>query len=78
MFNYENGTPKSLQNPLSVVTGLLQDSYEHSYQHSDQEIIALLSRDHKTPDKRLQHSYQEITTLLSGDYGTLINRLQHS
>ena len=31
----------------------LQDSY--------QEIIRLLSRDYKTPIKRLQHSYQEIT-----------------
>ena len=55
LFNYEDGTPKSLYDLLSLVTGLLQDSY--------QEIIRLLqtlmnllsrdyrilSRDHKTP-----------------------------
>ena len=34
LFNYENGTPKSLYDSLSLVTGLLQDSY--------QEIIRLL------------------------------------
>ena len=37
--NYEDGTPKSLYDSLSLVTGLLQDSY--------QEIIRLLSRDNK-------------------------------
>ena len=44
LFNYEDGTPKSLQNLLSFITRLLQDSYE--------EIIGLLSRDHKTPINR--------------------------
>ena len=38
----------------------------------------LLSRDHKTPIKRLQHSCQEITALLSRDYKTPITRLQDS
>ena len=42
--NYEDRTPKSLYDLLSLVTGLLQDSY--------QEIIRLLSRDHKTLIKR--------------------------
>ena len=45
LFNYEDGTPKSLYDSLSFITGLLQDSY--------QEITALLSRDHKTPTNRL-------------------------
>ena len=40
LFNYEDGTPKSLYYSLSFIIGLLQDSY--------QEIIRLLSRDHKT------------------------------
>ena len=53
LFNYENGIPKSLPGSLSIVTGLLQDSY--------QKITRLLSRDYKTPVKRLQDSYQEIT-----------------
>ena len=70
LFNYEDGTPKSLPGSLSFITGLLEDSY--------QEIIGLLSRDHKTPIKRLQHSCQEITRLLSRDYNTPIKRLQHS
>ena len=35
---------------------------------SCQEIIGLLSRDYRTPIKRLQDSYQEITELLSTDY----------
>ena len=39
-FNYEDGTPKSLYDSLSFITGLLQDSY--------QEITGLLSRDYKT------------------------------
>ena len=34
LFNYEDGTPKSLYDSLSLVTGHLQDSY--------QEIITLL------------------------------------
>ena len=45
LLNYEDGTPKSLLGSLSLVTGLLQDSY--------QEIMGLLSRDYKTPIKRL-------------------------
>ena len=68
LFNYEDGTPKSLRNLLSFITGLLQDS--------NQEIIRLLSRDYRTPIKRLQDSYQEIyrtpINLLSRDYRTPI------
>ena len=45
LFNYEDGTSKSIYDSLSFITGLLQDSY--------QEIIRLLSRDYKTPVKRL-------------------------
>ena len=40
-----------------------------------QGVTALLSRDYKTPVKRLQHSYQEITALLSRDYKTPVKRL---
>ena len=75
MFNHEIGTSESLRNPLSVVTRLLQDSCQHSYQ----EITALLSRDYSTPDKRLQHPYQEIViALLIRDHKTPDKRLQHS
>ena len=28
LFNYEDGTPKSLYDSLSFITGLLQDSYK--------------------------------------------------
>ena len=45
LFNYENETPKSLCDLLTLITGLLQDSY--------QEITGLLSRGYKTPIKRL-------------------------
>ena len=45
MFNYEDGTSKGLQDSLSFVTKLLQNSY--------QEI-------RKTPVKKIQHSCQEI------------------
>ena len=45
LFNYEDGTPKSLYDSLSAITGLLQDSY--------QEIIGLLSRDYRTPIRLL-------------------------
>ena len=45
LFNYEDGTPKSLYDLLSLVTGLLQDSY-HEITDSYQEIIRLLSRDY--------------------------------
>ena len=34
LFNYEDGTSKSLRDPLSLITGLLQGSY--------QQIIGLL------------------------------------
>ena len=37
--------------------------------------LSLLSRDYKTPIKRLQHSYQEIIRLLSRDYSTPVNLL---
>ena len=63
LFNYEDGTPKSLYDSLSLITGLLQDSYKFPI-ISFQEITGLLSRDHKAPIKRLQDSYQEITRLL--------------
>ena len=59
LFNYENGTPKSLPGSLSLITGLLQDCY--------QEIIGLLSTDYESPIKRLQDCYQEIIGLLSTD-----------
>ena len=45
LFNYKDGTPKSLPGSLTFITGLLQYSY--------QEIIGLLSRDHKTAVNRL-------------------------
>ena len=38
-------------------------------------VIRLLSRDYRTPIKRLQDSYQEIMRLLSRDYKTPIKRL---
>ena len=44
LFNYEDGTPKSLPGSLSFITGLLQDSYKSP--------INLLSRDYSTPIKR--------------------------
>ena len=50
--NYEDGTPKSLYDSLSFITGVLQDSYKFPI-ISYQEIIRLLSRDYKTPIKRL-------------------------
>ena len=50
LFNYEDGTPKSLYDSLSLITGLLQDSYRSPIDH--------LSRDSKTPIKRLQDSYK--------------------
>ena len=64
LFNYEDGTPKSLS---SFVTGLLQESC--------QEIIRLLSRDYSTLIKRLQDSCQQIIGLFSRDYKTPINLL---
>ena len=74
MFNYENGTPKSLRDSLSFVTKLLQDSC--------QEITALLSRDYSTSGSTLinrsQHSYQEIAALLSIDHSTPVKKSQHS
>ena len=44
-FNYEDGTPKSLYDSLSAITGLLQDSYQEIIrllQISYQEIMGLL------------------------------------
>ena len=70
LFNYENGTPKSLYYLLSFLTGLLQDSYKSP--------TRLLTRDYRTPIKRLQDSYQQITGLLSTDYRTPNKRLQDS
>ena len=43
LFNYEDGTPKSLYGSLSAITGLLQDSYKSP--------IRFLSRDYRTPIK---------------------------
>ena len=43
--NYEDGTPKSLYDSLSFITGLLQDSYKSPIQRlqdSYQEIVGLL------------------------------------
>ena len=45
LFNYEDGTPKSLYDLLSLITGLLQDSYKSPFkrlQDSCQEITGLL------------------------------------
>ena len=70
LFNYEDGTPKSLYDLLSLVTGLLQDSYKSP--------LNLLSRDFKTPIKRFQDSYQEISRLLTRDFKTPIKRFQDS
>ena len=50
--DYEDGTPKSLYDSLSFITGLLQDSYK----------FPIIS--YKSPIKRLQDSYQEIAGLL--------------
>ena len=54
---------------------------QHSYKFpidSYESLMDLLSRDCRTPIKRLQDfyqdSYQEITALLSRDYRTLIKR----
>ena len=54
--NYEDGTPKSLYDSLSFITGLLKDSY--------QEIIRLLSRDYRTPIKSSLDSYESPINLL--------------
>ena len=79
LFNNENGTPKSLwgllvKPRLTVYdpgpTGPLRFIESHN-----RTVIRLLSRDYKTPIKRLQDSYQEITRLLSRDYKTPINLL---
>ena len=45
LFNYEDGTSKSLYDSLRSITGLLQNSYKSP--------ISLLSRDYRTPIKRL-------------------------
>ena len=65
LFNYEDGTPKSLYDSLrslqdpaswSFITGLLQDCYKFP--------INFLSRDYRTPIKRLQDSYKFPMNLL--------------
>ena len=48
LFNYENGTPKSLYDSLSFITGPLEDSYKFPI-ISYQEILRLLSRNYSTP-----------------------------
>ena len=55
--NYEDETPKNLYDSLSFITGLLYDSYKFPI-ISYQEITGLLSRDCRTPIKRLQDSYK--------------------
>ena len=60
LFNYENGTPKSLYYSLSFMTGLLQDSYK----------FPIIS--YKSPIKRLQDSYK--FPIISYEY--LIKRSQ--
>ena len=65
LFNYENGTPKSLSSFVTKLLRLLSrdcSTLIKRLQHSYQEIAALLSRDCSTLIKRLQHSYQEIAT----------------
>ena len=56
LFNYDDGTPKSLYDLLSFITRLLQDSYKSPIKRLQlpyQEITGLLSRDYRTPIKRL-------------------------
>ena len=59
---FDDGASKSIQDLLSLVTKLLQYSY--------QEIC-------ETPIKRLQHPCQEITAFLPRDYNIPVKRLQH-
>ena len=54
--NYEDGTPKSLYDSLSFITGLLQDSYKFP-------IIT-----YKSPIKRLQDSYKSHIKRLQDSY----------
>ena len=63
LFNYEDGTPKSLYDSLSFITGLLQDSYESPINF------------YKSPIKRLQDSYKFPINFLPRDYRTPINLL---
>ena len=74
LFNYEDGTPKSLYDSLSFITGLLQDSYKFPI-ISYQEIAGLLSRDYKTPINFLLISYKSPINLFSRDYSTPVNLL---
>ena len=57
LFNYEDGTPKSLYDSLSFITGLLQDSYESPI-NSYKSPIKGLQDSCKFPFKRLQDSYK--------------------
>ena len=61
--NYEDGTPKSLYDLLSFITGLLQDSYKFP-------IIF-----YKSPIKRLQDSYKSLIKRLQDSYKFPINFL---
>ena len=61
--NYEDGTPKSLYDSLSFITGLLQDSYESPI------------NSYKSPIKRLQHSYKFPVKRLQDSYKSPIKRL---
>ena len=60
----------------------VKEKLKQGKQDSYKSLINLLSRDSKTPIKRLQESYQdsyqEITALLSRDCRTPIKRLQDS
>ena len=61
-----------------TVTRLLSALLSTDHKTPDKRYIRLLIRDYSTLIKRLQHSYKEITALLSRDYSMLIKRLQHS
>ena len=56
LFNYEDGTPKSLYDSLSFITGLLQDSYK----------FPIIS--YKSPIKKLQDSFQSLIKRLQDSY----------
>ena len=74
LFNYEDGTPKSLYDSLSFITGLLQDSYESPI-NSYKSPIKRLQDSYKSPIKRLQDSCKFPINFLSRDYRTPTNLL---
>ena len=68
-------TGPSFMEPHSVVSDPGPMGPLRFIESHNRTVIRLLSRDCKTPIKRLQDSYQEITGLLSRDYKTPINLL---